>query len=45
MAALSDEDLERLVGWFGVHMNRWGQKPWAAGMQIDPRARRDPAKL
>jgi hypothetical protein len=43
VAELDDDDLEKLAKWFSTWVNDWGQTPRATGMQIDPRARRDPA--
>jgi hypothetical protein len=42
IAQLDDADLERLVGWFSQHVNRWGQTPRSTGLRVDPHARRDP---
>jgi hypothetical protein len=39
IAALDDDDLERLAMWFSTWMNAWGQTPRATGMRINPGAR------
>jgi hypothetical protein len=44
IAALVDDDLDRLARWFSTWMNAWGQTPRASGLRVDPHARRDPAE-
>lgn len=43
IAELDDDDIERLVRWFGQHVNRWGQMPRSAGLTIESGSQRGKA--